>query len=298
MKLITFTSAVSRTPRIGALVDGGSAAIDLSAADVADTLEELIAGGEASLAAARSAIESGESKLDASAITLHAPLGHPPKNLMCVGKNYHAHAQEFHSSGFDASSSKNAAALPEHPVVFTKAHTSIVGPGVAIDTSLDPTQSTDYEGELAVVIGRGGRGIRQAECWSHVFGYTIVNDVTARITQQTHRQWFLGKSIDTFCPMGPTLVTAEEVPDVRELALTTTVNGEVRQQARVADLVFDIPTLIETISRSIRLEPGDIIATGTPAGVGIGFQPPRYLQPGDSVAITIEPIGTLKNPVT
>ncbi|PWG65802.1 fumarylacetoacetate hydrolase family protein [Spiribacter halobius] len=298
MRLITFTSAESAAPRVGALVDGGDAAVDLSAAGVADTLEDLIAGGQESLAAARDAIDSGASRRPASDITLHAPLSHPPKNVMCVGKNYHAHAQEFHSSGFDASSGKDAAALPEHPVVFTKAHTSIVGPGVPIDTGLDPTRSTDYEGELAVVIGRGGRGIRQADCWSHVFGYTIVNDVTARITQQTHRQWFLGKSIDTFCPMGPTLVTAEEVPDVRELTLTTTVNGEPRQQARVADLVFDIPTLIEVISRSIRLEPGDIIATGTPAGVGIGFQPPRYLRPGDSVAITIEPIGTLENPVT
>lgn len=298
MRLITFTSAESAAPRVGALVDGGDAAVDLSAAGVADTLEDLIAGGQESLAAARDAIESGASRRPASDLTLHAPLSHPPKNVMCVGKNYHAHAQEFHSSGFDASSDKDAAALPEHPVVFTKAHTSIVGPGVPIDTGLDPTRSTDYEGELAVVVGRGGRGIRKADCWSHVFGYTIVNDVTARITQQTHRQWFLGKSIDTFCPMGPTLVTADEVPDVRELTLTTTVNGEPRQQARVADLVFDIPTLIAVISRSIRLEPGDIIATGTPAGVGIGFQPPRYLRPGDSVAITIEPMGTLENPVT
>jgi 2-keto-4-pentenoate hydratase/2-oxohepta-3-ene-1,7-dioic acid hydratase in catechol pathway len=148
-----------------------------------------------------------------------------------------------------------------------------------------------------VVIGRGGRGIAQAAAFSHVYGYTIVNDVTARTLQNRHKQWFLGKSPDGFCPMGPCIVTADEVPDVGKLRLQTRVNGELRQDAMVSQLIFNIPVLIEGISRVMTLEPGDLIATGTCAGVGIGFNPPKFLKKGDSVAVTIEPIGTLENPV-
>ncbi|MFC7540530.1 fumarylacetoacetate hydrolase family protein [Siccirubricoccus deserti] len=155
----------------------------------------------------------------------------------------------------------------------------------------------DYEGELAVIIGQGGRGIRSADWRQHVFGYTIVNDVTARTLQHKHRQWILGKGLDGFCPMGPAILTADEVPDPAALRLTTQVNGEARQDAVVADLIFDIPTLIATISAGITLEPGDIIATGTPVGVGIGFKPPRFLKPGDVVRIEISGIGVLENPV-
>ena len=148
-----------------------------------------------------------------------------------------------------------------------------------------------------MVIGKAGRGIRKADWHSHVFGYTIVNHVTARTLQHRHRQWILGKGIDGFCPMGPAILTADEVPDPRTLRLTTHVNGELRQDASVADLIFDIPTLIEAISAGITLEPGDIIATGTPAGVGIGFQPPRFLKQGDVVRIEVAGIGVLENPV-
>ena len=155
----------------------------------------------------------------------------------------------------------------------------------------------DYEGELAVVIGRAGRGIRKAEALAHVFGYTIVNDVTARTLQHKHRQWILGKGIDGFCPMGPAILTADEVPDPGVLRLRTWVNGELRQDAPVSDLIFDIPTLIETISAGITLQPGDLIATGTPAGVGIGFQPPKFLKAGDVVRVEITGIGVLENPV-
>jgi 2-keto-4-pentenoate hydratase/2-oxohepta-3-ene-1,7-dioic acid hydratase in catechol pathway len=146
-------------------------------------------------------------------------------------------------------------------------------------------------------MGEGGRNISKKDAYSHVYGYTIVNDVSARTIQNRHRQWFLGKSADGYCPMGPCIVTADEVKDVTQLQLVTKVNGELRQSAYVTQLIFDIPTLIETISRLMTLEPGDIIATGTCAGVGIGFNPPRYLKPGDRVAVTIEPIGTLENPV-
>jgi len=227
-------------------------------------------------------------------VRLLAPIPRPARNIFCVGKNYHEHAKEFASSGFDSTAKE---VVPEAPVVFSKPPSSVVATGEAILGHLDPTASVDYEGELAVVVGRGGRGIARADAMAHVFGYTIVNDVTARTLQQKHRQWLLGKGIDTFCPMGPAILTADEVADVRELNLRTWVNGELRQDAVVADLIFDIPTLIETISAVIALEPGDVIATGTPVGVGIGFTPPKFLKAGDRVAIEVSGIGRLENPV-
>jgi 2-keto-4-pentenoate hydratase/2-oxohepta-3-ene-1,7-dioic acid hydratase in catechol pathway len=228
-------------------------------------------------------------------IRLLAPIAHPPRNVFCVGKNYAEHAVEFSKSGFD-SSAKEGEHAPEAPVVFTKAFSSIVGPGDPITPHAHLVKQLDYEAELAVVIGRGGRGIRKADAFGHVFGYTIVNDVTARDLQKLHRQWFLGKSLDGFCPMGPWLVTADEV-DATRLDVKCWVNGELRQHANTAQLIFDIPTLIETISAAIELLPGDVIATGTPAGVGIGFTPPRFLQGGDTVRIEIEGLGVLENRV-
>lgn len=227
-------------------------------------------------------------------VQLLAPIPRPARNIFCVGKNYREHAKEFQASGFDASANENTPALP---VIFTKAPSSVIGPGMTIPAYLDYSDSTDYEGELAVVIGRGGRKIARAEAMAHVFGYTIINDVTARTLQQAHRQWFLGKSLDGYCPMGPALVTADEIPSPEQLQLRTWVNGELRQNASVADLLFNIPTLIETLSRTMSLESGDIIATGTCAGVGIGFNPPKFLTHGDQVDIEIQPIGRLGNPV-
>lgn len=289
MKLVT----VSNAGRVfcGALADGQ--VVDLS--PVAADLRTLIAGGAGALAAARQLVEVGGARTALASLQLLAPFPRPARNLFCVGKNYHEHAREFQASGFDSSSGGTAS--PELPIIFTKAPSSVIAPGAPIPSFLDPTHSTDYEGELAVVIGAAGRGIAKADAMRHVFGYTIVNDVTARTLQHAHKQWFLGKSIDGFCPMGPCVVTADQIPDPAALRLITRVNGEARQDAPVRDLIFDIPTLIETISRGITLEPGDLIATGTPVGVGIGFKPPKFLQPGDRVAITIEPIGTLENPV-
>jgi 2-keto-4-pentenoate hydratase/2-oxohepta-3-ene-1,7-dioic acid hydratase in catechol pathway len=163
-------------------------------------------------------------------------------------------------------------------------------PGAAVSTQID------YEAELAVVIGRGGRNIGRAEAMSHVWGYTIVNDVTARDVQMRHQQWDLGKSFDTFCPMGPWIVTADEL-DGTDTRVRCWVNGELRQDARTPDLIFDLPTLIETCSRGIKLLPGDVIATGTPAGVGMGLNPPVWLRHGDTVRIEIDGIGVLENPV-
>ena len=290
MRLVTF--ADGKGQRLGVLegeeiADVTAAARDLPQAIAAycgnDRLEEL-----------RRALGRAP-RLRLADVRLLAPIPRPAKNIFCVGKNYHEHAKEFHDSGFDASA--GAAAIPDLPIIFTKAATTVIGPGEPIPGSSDPTQSVDYEGELTVVIGKGGRGIRKADAYAHVFGYTIINDVTARTLQHAHKQWFLGKNLDGFCPMGPCVVTADEVPDVGGLRLETRVNGEVRQSAAVSDLIFDIPTLIETISGVMTLEPGDLIATGTPVGVGIGFKPPKYLKAGDTVSITIEPIGTLTNPV-
>jgi 2-keto-4-pentenoate hydratase/2-oxohepta-3-ene-1,7-dioic acid hydratase in catechol pathway len=228
-------------------------------------------------------------------VKLAAPVGPLAKNVMAVGKNYHDHAQEFARSGIDQSGDK--VEVPEFPVVFTKAVSSLADPGQGLPASADPSHSTDYEAELGVVIGRHAEKVKRADALAYVFGYTIVNDATARTIQQRHKQWFLGKSLTGYCPVGPVLVTRDEfgVPDAQEIA--TYVNGERRQFALLRDLIFDVPTIIEAISAYVPLDPCDLIATGTPAGVGIGFTPPRYLKAGDEVRISITGIGELTNPV-
>jgi 2-keto-4-pentenoate hydratase/2-oxohepta-3-ene-1,7-dioic acid hydratase in catechol pathway len=269
---------------------------DVGAADSAipqDMLSVIAAGRD--MVRRMAAASHAAPQIRLSDVELLAPIPRPAKNIFCVGKNYHEHAREFHASGFDASA--GASAVPDVPIVFTKAATAVIGPNQPIPSYLDTTSSVDYENELAVVIGIPGRGISQAQAMSHVFGYTIINDVTSRTQQHRHKQWFIGKNLDGFCPMGPLILTADEVPDVGQMHLLTHVNGEIRQDALVKDLIFDIPTLIETISAGTTLECGDIIATGTPPGVGIGFKPPRYLRKGDLVSLSIEPIGRLENRV-
>jgi 2-keto-4-pentenoate hydratase/2-oxohepta-3-ene-1,7-dioic acid hydratase in catechol pathway len=226
-------------------------------------------------------------------VRLLAPIPRPRRNIFCVGKNYREHAHEFARSGYEAGAVKGAE-IDDYPAMFTKPGSCVVGPGATVQTHPSVTSAVDYEGELAVVIGRQGRDIARAEAMSHVWGYTIVNDVTARDRQKNHRQWFLGKALDTFCPMGPWITTADEVTS-DDLQLQTWVNGELRQNANTRDLIFDIPSLIETLSAGMMLQPGDVIATGTPAGVGLGFDPPRFLRPGDEVTVTISGLGTLHN---
>jgi 2-keto-4-pentenoate hydratase/2-oxohepta-3-ene-1,7-dioic acid hydratase in catechol pathway len=254
------------------------------------TMRAFVAAGDAALerAAALVATEPGVPLAD---VRLRAPI-RPPNNVMCIGKNYADHAREFAGSGFDAAQQQ---VVPTSPVVFTKARSSIVGPVDGVTVSADPTGTSDYEGELAVVIGRGGRGVGEADAERHVYGYTVVNDLTVRALQKRHVQFFLGKSAATYCPMGPQIVTRDEITDVGACRVRTWVNGELRQDAPVADLIFGIPTLIAAISASVALEPGDVIATGTPAGVGLGFEPPRYLVPGDVVEVSVDGIGTLTN---
>lgn len=226
-------------------------------------------------------------------VQLRAPVPRPRRNIFCVGKNYHAHAKEFAGSGFD-SSAKSGGDIPSAPIIFSKVPESVVGPNDAIVCSPEVSTSIDYEAELTVVIGRGGKGISKADAMKHVWGYTIINDVTARDWQGRHSQWLLGKSFDTFCPMGPWLVTADEF-DGQAADVKCWVNGELRQNANTKDFIFDIPTLIECISAGITLYPGDLIATGTPAGVGIGYKPPKYLGKGDVVKIEISGIGVIEN---
>ncbi|WP_439595711.1 fumarylacetoacetate hydrolase family protein [Falsiroseomonas sp.] len=292
MRLVTFTRPGKLQQEVGAL-GAGDAVLDLAAA------EPLLRGQSMlDLAAAPALLDKARAAQAKAPVVqgakLCAPIPRPPKNVFCVGKNYHEHAKEFAGSGFDGGAKD---VVPPFPVVFSKPHTSIIAHGEKILGHLDTTGGLDYEGELGVVIGQGGRGIGKDAALKHVFGYTIINDVTARHLQKRHSQWILGKGLDTFCPMGPAVLTADEVPDPTKLVLTTWVNGEQRQHAPVADLIFDIPTLIEAISAVITLEPGDVIATGTPAGVGIGFNPPVFLKSGDVVKIAITGIGELENAV-
>jgi 2-keto-4-pentenoate hydratase/2-oxohepta-3-ene-1,7-dioic acid hydratase in catechol pathway len=247
------------------------------------------------LLAAGSAMPATGQPVALSAVKLTAPLPRPRRNIFCVGKNYHAHAREFAGSGFD-SSAKTGGDIPAHPIIFTKVPECVIGPTDAIVIPQGVSTAIDYEAELAVVIGRGGKGIRREDAMKHVWGYTIVNDVTARDWQSRHQQWDMGKSFDTFCPMGPWLVSADEC-DGTNTTVRCWVNGEERQNASTRDLIFDIPTLIETLSAGITLYPGDVIATGTPVGVGIGFNPPKYLKTGDVVKMEIGGIGVIENPV-
>lgn len=241
-----------------------------------------------------SLVPRGEGKPLAGA-TLLAPVDEPRRNVFCVGKNYHDHAEEFSKSGFDKSAQAGEH-IPEAPVIFTKPASTIIGTGARIPRHADVTQQMDYEVEIGVVIGKAGRAIRKADAMKHVFGYTIINDVTARDLQKLHRQWFLGKSLDGFCPMGPYLVTADEI-DASNIDVRCWVNGELRQESNSKLLIFDIPTIIETLSAGMELQPGDVIATGTPAGVGLGFNPPKFLQSGDVVRMEIPGIGVLENEV-
>lgn len=266
------------------------------------TIADLIPGYKADMVQLIHDYESIKHKLEPKGdgnamdgVAILAPVDRPRRNIFCVGKNYHEHAAEFSKSGFD-SSAKEGEHAPEAPVVFTKAYSTVIGPHAKIPSHRDVTSQLDYEAELAVVIGKAGRGIKKSDALKHVFGYTIVNDFTARDLQKLHRQWFLGKSLDGFCPMGPYLVTADDV-DSQNLSIKCWVNDELRQDSNTQLLIFDIPTLIETISAGIELQPGDIIATGTPAGVGIGFNPPKFIRSGDVIRIEVDGLGVLENEV-
>ena len=287
MKLATFEHEGAR--RVGRVdtAAGTVAPFELAAAEAAAGLQHLI-----ELDARGEALPSAGEPIPLDAVRLEAPLPRPRRNLFCVGKNYHDHAHEFAGSGFDSSADKGA--VPEHPIVFSKVPESVIGPGEAIEYDPAVSEAIDYEVELAVIIGRGGRGITAERALEHVWGYTIVNDVTARDLQGRYSQWLIGKSQDTFCPMGPWAVTRDEL-DLADTTIRAWVGDELRQDSNTGLLIFDVPTIIETIAAGVTLLPGDVIATGTPAGVGIGVDPPRYLADGDRLRLEIGGIGTLEN---
>ena len=287
MKLITFRH--NGTVKAGVLVDNDLIVVKDEGPDAAYAVRHFIES-ETGV----SSWEGGEPSLGLSDVELLAPIPEPRRNIFCVGKNYYAHAKEFNDSGFDSSTKEE---VPTVPVIFTKATTSVIGPNAPILSAMDPTDSVDYECELCFVISKKAHKVTKADCFDYIFGYTILNDVTARYLQQRHNQWFLGKSLNSFAPMGPSIVTIDEIGDITASTISTTVNGEVRQQAKIADLIFDIPTLMETLTATMTLLPGDIIATGTPVGVGLGFKPPKFLKAGDIVSVEVDSIGTLTNPV-
>ena len=261
------------------------------------SLLELIQGGETAMTLVREAWEYGKGLVDQQAIEelakrklayplkrvrLLAPIPHPARNVFCLGRNYADHAAE------------RGAAVPEHPVYFTKPGTAVIGPGDDV-THHAVTSELDYEVELTAVIGTAGRDISRADALKHVFGYTIINDVTARDLQKRHTQWFKGKSLDTFCPMGPVLVTADEIPDPQALSIAMRVNGQVRQSSNTSKMIFPVDQCIEVLSLAMTLLPGDLIATGTPDGVGAATG--NFLKAGDRMEAEVEKIGVLANRV-
>ena len=286
MRIATYFADGTR--RVGLVSDDGLTIqpLDLTPQQAAvgalSIIESMAEGGAAPIATG-AAVKVADVALD-------APLPKPRRNLWCVGRNYHAHAKELSASVF-----KDSGAKPdEWPIVFTKVPECVVGPHDDVLVPSEISTQIDYEAELAVVIGKGGKNITRAAAMDHVFGYTVVNDVTARDVQIRHGQWDMGKSFDTFCPMGPWIVTADEF-DGTKTRVRCWVNGELRQDGPTENMIFDIPTLIETISRGITLYPGDVIATGTPAGVGMGMSPPRYLKAGDVVRVEIDRLGAIEN---
>lgn len=280
MKFVTFER--TGTPEAGVLRDGSI--VSLQGAGFASVLD-VIAGGET----ARGQIESyaasapAEAVVAAGSVRLLAPIPRPPK-IICVGLNYRDHAIESNME------------IPKVPTLFSKYPTAVIGPGAPIVLPKKSTQP-DYEAEFAVIIGKGGRHIAAAAWQEHIFGYTNLNDVSARDYQLATTQWMIGKTFDTFCPMGPAIVTADEIADPHDLDIKITINGEVLQSSNTRHLIFRIPDLIEYLSSVFTLEPGDVISTGTPAGVGFARKPPRYLAAGDDVVVSVQGLGDLRNPV-
>ena len=291
MKFLTLENGYLGAAIEDTVVDLGAAARELVATLPAETLFELVCAPEGAAeevwAIAHRAVALGVACRPLAEVRPLAPIPAPRRNIFCLGLNYRAHVKEF----------ENSQGLPEAPIVFTKSTTSIAAPGSDIPAHADVTEALDYEAELALIVGREGRDIDPADAWDHVFGYTAINDVTARDLQKTHKQWFLGKSLDGFAPMGPLLVHRSAMPAAPEIAVRSTVNGELRQDDTFDRLIFDVPSIIATLSRGATLLAGDIIATGTPAGVGIGFDPPKYLCPGDEVIVEITGVGPLINRV-
>lgn len=284
MRLVTYQD--SQGVQIGVWREDGI----VSLASVAPDMLALIDGGAAALARASEVAASGTA-VPVASVKLLAPIPRPRQNVVCLGMNYVAHAIES-----DRARGREPR-LPQFPVFFTKMPTCVCGPDDEIPLDPRVTTQLDYEVELAFIIRRSGINIPRAEALDYVFGYTIVNDISARDLQSRHLQFFKGKSLDYSCPMGPCIVTADEIPNPATLGIRLSLNGELRQNSHTGDLIFDIPTAIEYLSLGTTLEPGIIVATGTPSGVGLGRTPPEYMNPGDVMEAEIDRIGTLRNTV-
>lgn len=302
MRLVTYLS--DNRPRLG--VVRGDVVLDVTRlgqlagdTDLPDSMLELIDSGPEGLARLQealamqtnAALQAAGAARPLGQTTLLAPVPRPRKNIVCLGKNYAEHARESNQARGEANVALEA------PLFFTKAPTSVIGPDAPI--LIHPvSDQVDWEIELAVVLGRRGRNIRAAEALDFVFGYTILNDVSARDLQWHHgQQFFKGKSLDGSCPLGPWIVTADEIPNPHALTVRLWVNGVLKQEGYTGDLIYDIPTIIASLSEGLTLEPGDIITTGTPSGVGFARRPPEFLKPGDVVELEIEGIGRMRNPV-
>lgn len=255
---------------------------------VAADLFTLIQAGPHAWGDAQRAIESARERIPLAQVSLLAPIPKPPKNIFCVGRNYYEHAQE---------SARARQELAGPPTIFTKAPTTVNSPYGEIVIDPDVSLEIDWEVELAVIIGKRGRKIKGADALNYVFGYTVLNDVTARDLQTRTGQWHIGKSVDGYCPMGPWIVTKDEIPDSHNLNLICRVNGVVKQDDNTRNMMNDVATIIENLSRTLTLEAGDIIATGTPPGVGFARKPPEFLKPGDVLESEVEKIGVLRNRV-
>lgn len=259
---------------------------------LAGGLQAIIEGGDASLALLREIVATAAPEVTISAddAQLCAPLPTPAKNVFCVGRNYAEHIAE------GARALKADISATEVPVFFTKPPTTVTGPYADVPIFPQVSTSIDYEVELAVIIGKSGRNISKENALEHVWGYTVINDVTARDVQRRHGgQFFKGKAFDDSCPMGPVIVTSDAIADPHNLRVSTTVNGEPRQDGNTAQMIFDIPTLIASLSEGLTLNAGDILATGTPSGVGYAMEPPHFLKDGDVVVCEVEGIGALRN---
>jgi 2-keto-4-pentenoate hydratase/2-oxohepta-3-ene-1,7-dioic acid hydratase in catechol pathway len=283
VKLVTYQ--LHGVSRLGAVRDG--AVVDLTA--VAPDMLTLIESGAEGLAQAEAYAKTASPTLPLNEATLLAPIPMPRRNVMCLGLNYVEHAKESYTARGQETK------IPDFPIVFTKATTAVTGPYAAIPYDTAVSTRIDWEAEMAVIIGRQGKNIRPEDAMHYVFGYTIINDVSARDLQTQHKQYFKGKSLDGSCPMGPWIITADEIPDPHQLAITSRVNGVTKQASNTRYMIFDIPAILYHLSRGMTLLPGDIIATGTPSGVGFARQPPEFLAPGDVVECEVEKLGVIRN---
>ena len=286
MRLVTFQTKAG-TIHIGALRADDHEIVVLDS--VAPSMLALIDGGAEALAQAKSALAAADNVVARADVRLLSPIPRPKQNVMCLGMNYVAHAIEsLRARGSEIK-------LPEFPVFFTKALNTVCGDGDSVPLDPNVTSQLDYEVELAYVFGRSAKNVKKADALDYVFGYTILNDISARDLQNRHQQFFKGKSLDNSGPIGPCIVTADEIPDPATLAIKLRLNGELRQSSNTGDLIFDIPSSIEYLTLGTTIEAGQIVCTGTPAGVGMGLTPPAYMKAGDVVEAEIEKIGVLTN---